>query len=294
MANTVHTTRIAAPAKAVHALIADVTVWPLMFEPCVHAEYVEDSPRGEGRERIRLWGFAGEEVRSWVSERTLDPHSLSVDFRQLEPAAPLASMSGRWLAKDLGDGQTLLELHHEFEALSDEHVVLHALHQNSPAELAGLRIAAENPRAPYTFEDSLRIAAPPEAVYDFLYAADRWPQRLPHVASLELTEEAGGIQRLVTETRGPDGTTHPAESVRVCRPESGSIAFKQLRTPTVLVAHTGEWRLTRLPDGTTLAASRHSVILADPKSREAVRNTLGTTSRATLRRAKEYAETRRA
>ncbi|MDT9694646.1 aromatase/cyclase [Streptomyces sp. P17] len=293
MPNTVHTTRIAAAPEAVHALIADVTVWPLMFEPNIHTEYVEGGPRTEGRERIRIWAFAGSEIRSWTSERVLDPHALTVDFRQEEPAAPLTSMSGRWLAKDIGGGETLLELHHEFEAFSDEHFVLHALHQNSPAELAGMRIAAENPRTPYTFEDSLRIEAPPQAVYDFLYAADRWPERLPHVASLDLTERTPGIQRMVMDTRSPDGTLHQSESVRVCRPEAGSIAYKQIRTPTVLVAHTGEWRLAPLPDGTTRATSRHSVILADPKVREAVRDALGANSRATLRRAKEFTETRR-
>ncbi|MEU9736305.1 aromatase/cyclase [Streptomyces sp. NPDC048002] len=291
MPNTVHTTRIAAPARAVHALIADVTVWPLMFEPNIHTEYVEGS-RAEGRERIRIWAFAGSEIRSWTSERVLDPHALTVDFRQDEPAAPLASMSGRWLAKDIGGDETLLELHHEFEAFEDEHFVLHALHQNSPVELAGVRIAAENPRAPYTFEDRLRIEAPPEAVFGFLYAADRWPERLPHVASLDLTEAGPGVQRMVMETRGPDGALHRSESVRVCRPEAGSIAYKQVRTATVLVAHTGEWRLRALPDGTTLATSRHSVILADPRARETVRDALGANSRATLRRAKEFAETR--
>lgn len=293
MPNTVHTTRIAAPPQAVHALIADVTVWPLMFEPNIHTEYVEGAPRSEGREHVRIWAFVGSEVRSWTSERVIDPHALTVEFRQEKPAPPLSSMSGCWLAKDIGGGETLLELHHEFEASGDEHFVLHSLHHNSPAELAGVRIAAEHPRTPYVFEDSLRIAAPPRVVYDFLCAADRWPDRLPHVASLELTEKTPGIQRMVMETRSPDGTLHPSESVRVCRPEVGSIAYKQIRTPTVLVAHTGEWRLTPLPDGTTLAASRHSVVLADPKAREAVRGALGTNSRATLRRAKEFAETRR-
>jgi ribosome-associated toxin RatA of RatAB toxin-antitoxin module len=294
MPNTVHTTRIAAPAQTVHALVADVTVWPLMFEPNIHTEYVEGSPRTEGSERIRIWAFAGAQIRSWTSERTLDPHALTVDFRQQDPAAPLTSMSGRWVAKDIGGGETLLELHHEFQAFTDEHFVLHALHHNSPAELAGVRIAAENPRTPYTFEDSLRIAAPPEAVYGFLYDAGHWPDRLPHVASLDLTEETPGIQRMAMETRSPDGTLHHSESVRVCRPGTGSIVYKQIRTPTVLVAHTGQWRLDPLPDGTTLATSRHSVILADPKAREAVRAALGTNSRATLRRAKEFAETRRA
>ncbi|MER6678457.1 aromatase/cyclase [Streptomyces sp. NPDC000983] len=291
MPKTVHTTRIAAPARTVHALVADVTVWPLMFEPNIHTEYVEGS-RAEGRERIRVWAFAGSEIRTWTSERVLDPHALTVDFRQDEPAAPLTSMSGRWLAKDIGDGETLLELHHEFEVSGDEHFVLHALHQNSPAELAGVRIAAERPRTPYTFEDSLRIEAPPQAVFAFLYAADRWPERLPHVASLELSESAGGVQRMVMDTRSPDGAVHRSESVRVCRAEAGRIVYKQVRTPTVLVAHTGEWRLEGLPDGTTLATSRHSVILADAKARVAVRDALGANSRATLRRAKEFAEAR--
>ncbi|MEV0175654.1 aromatase/cyclase [Streptomyces sp. NPDC050803] len=287
---TVHTTRIAASADAVHALVADVTVWPLMFEPNIHTEYVEGATRSEGRERIRIWAFAGQEIRTWTSERVLDPHARTISFRQDEPAPPLTSMSGRWLAKDMGDGQTLLELHHDFETESDEHFVLHALHQNSPAELAGVRIAAERPRTPYTFEDSLRIVAPPAAVYDFLYEADRWPERLPHVAALDLTESVPGVQRMVMDTQGPDGTLHRSESVRICRPDAGSIVYKQIRTPTVLVAHTGAWTLRQLEDGTTLATSRHNVLLADQTAREAVREALGRNSRATLRRAKEHAE----
>ena len=40
-----------------------------------------------------------------------------------------------------------------------------------------------------------------EEVYEFLYRASEWPQRVPHVDRVDLTEDAPGVQVMAMDTR---------------------------------------------------------------------------------------------
>ncbi|MFC1437676.1 aromatase/cyclase [Streptacidiphilus sp. N1-10] len=314
--NVQHAVDIAAPPQVVHGLLADAVRWPAVFPPTVH---VEREPLGEDRELLRIWALAGGEVRAWTSQRRLLKQRLHITFRQTVSAPPVASMSGSWDITPLSDGGSRVILSHRFAAIDDDPEQLRWIEEttdrNSTSELASLRGIAEGlvsdpgtdagtdplDRLLFSFEDSVLIQAPPEEVHDFLYRADLWPQRLPHVARVRLTEDRPGEQLLEMDTVSPDGSPHTTVSVRIgLAPHT--LAYKQTVLPPAFAAHSGRWTLAPDGDGGTRATSRHTVrldpvhILALPgvetleQGREAVRTALGTNSLTTLNRAKELLE----
>lgn len=308
---TEHEIVVAAAPRAVYDLIADVTRWPQMFAPTVHAEVLERS--GES-ERIRLWAVANEQAKTWISRRELDERRLAVAFRQEVSQPPVAAMGGEWRAEPLPGGGTRVVLAHDYRAVDDaeEHLewIGRAVERNSRSELAALKAAAEaagggggEDDPAFSFEDTVVINGPLSEVYAFLYEAASWPQRLPHVSRLDLTEETENLQLMSMDTRTADGSVHTTESVRVCFPER-EIVYKQVRTPALMTVHTGRWRLTE-SGGAVTATSRHSVVVnraaigqvlgADagvPEARRFIRKALGTNSSTTLERAKAFAEKR--
>ncbi|MEU4885941.1 MULTISPECIES: aromatase/cyclase [Streptomyces] len=308
---TEHTVTVDAAPAAVFALIADVSGWPQVFGPTVHAE-AEEEP--DGRQTLRIWALAGDRVRHWTSRRILDASARTVSFRQVVSAHPVAAMGGEWRVEPVDGGGSRVVLLHDYRAVDDDpaavELIGEAVDRNSRAELAALRNAAELGAArdelALTFEDSVDIAGRAEDVYAFLDRADRWPERLPHVARLELTEDEPGIQRMDMDTRSPDGSVHNTTSARVCFPGRHVLVYKQLRVPVAMSVHTGRWEIVPHGDGVR-ATSRHSVVL-DPEgvrhalgqqatyaeARALVRRALGTNSTTTLRHAKEFAEAVRA
>lgn len=303
---TEHRATIAAPAGVVYDLLADVSGWPHLFGPTVHAERVSGN---DSRERVRLWALANGEVRGWVSGRELDRAALRITFRQEISQAPVAAMGGTWRIVPEPDGTCAVELLHDFAAVGDDPEgvdwIERAVDRNSRAELAALKAGAESrvrtPDLVVTFEDGVTVDGPLEAVHDFIDRCDLWPERLPHVSRLQLTEDVPGIQLMSMDTRAPDGTVHTTESVRVVL-EKGRIVYKQTRVPPIMTAHTGEWLLTTTAEGVR-AVSRHTVVL-DPHTvtdvlgagasvadaRKAVRAVLGANSLATLRLAKAHVQ----
>ncbi|MFI6346439.1 aromatase/cyclase [Streptomyces sp. NPDC050560] len=304
--HTEHTVVATASADVLYDIIADVTVWPAVFGPTLHAERVESDG---AQERIRLWALANGEVKTWLSRRTLDAGARRVAFRQEVSQPPVASMGGEWIMKPATGGDTLVVMTHDYTPVDDDpgHAdwIARAVDRNSRAELAALKAAVERgpglDRLMMAFEDSVEIAAPPVEVYDFIRDCGAWPERLPHVARLELREEPGGVQHLAMDTKAPDGSVHTTESIRLCFPSS-HIVYKQTTLPKVLLAHTGRWSFTPSPTG-TVATSQHTVVI-DPDAvtavlgadatvadaRAAVRGTLGTNSTATLRLAQQFTE----
>ncbi|WP_156724673.1 aromatase/cyclase [Streptomyces apocyni] len=308
---TEHAITVAAPPAAVYDLVADVSGWPQVFGPTVHVEVLEEAPESGGEQLLRIWAMANEQVRTWTSRRVLDPASHTITFRQVVSAAPVASMGGEWRIEEHDDGRTRVTLLHDYRAIDDdpaaEQLIEQAVDRNSRAELTALKNAAELSRSReevhFTFSDSETIAGAAGDVYAFLDRADLWPERLPHVARLDLTEDEQGIQHMDMDTRSPDGSTHNTTSVRVCFPDRQSIVYKQLRVPVAMSVHTGRWVIEPQQDGTVRATSWHTVVL-DPEgvhtalgpqatlaeARDLVRKALGTNSSTTLRYAKEYAE----
>jgi ribosome-associated toxin RatA of RatAB toxin-antitoxin module len=305
MHRTEHTITVAARPEHAYDVIADVSAWPHLFPPTVHAEEV----RRDGDEQvIRIWAFANGEVRNWTSRRRLDRAGMRIRFRQEVSSPPVASMGGEWIMRPAGD-RTEVVLTHDFDAVDDDPAqvewITKAIDRNSGQELESLRRTAErlagNDELVVSFADTVVIAGELPAVYDFIYRCQDWPDRLPHVSRLDVAEDEPGVQVMEMDTRSPDGDVHTTRSVRVCFADD-RIVYKQTMTPKIMTAHTGEWRFARCPEG-VLATSRHTVLIAPEavtdvlgpgatidRARGAIRNALGTNSVTTLRRAKAYVE----
>ncbi|NEC51600.1 cyclase [Actinospica acidiphila] len=312
---TEHSITVAAAPAAVYALVADVAAWPQVFGPTVHVEVLQEAPAEGGEQLLRIWAVAKDRIRTWTSRRVLDPAARTIGFRQVVTAAPVASMGGEWQVQELEDGTTRVTLLHDYRATDDdpaaEALIASAVDTNSRAELLALKNTAEQgeDRAElhFTFSDSETVFGAAGDVYAFLDRADLWPERLPHVARLGLTEDEPGIQHMDMDTRSPDGSTHNTVSVRVCFEETGLIVYKQLKVPVAMAGHTGRWVIEPLGDGSVRVTSWHTVTL-DPagvrtalgpqatlaEARALVRKALGTNSATTLRHAKEFAEGTRA
>jgi len=304
---TAHDVDVAAPAGVVYGLIADATRWPWYFPPNVHVEQLEFDGRSE---RIRMWATANGQVRSWTSSRQLSPAERRITFRQDLPAAPVKTMLGTWLVEELDKQHSRLTLLHDFTVEGDDPEgvawVEKAVDANSRTELGNLsRIAERWSRLDeliLVFEDSVRLKGGAELVYDFLYQVDRWPERVPHVSRLDVTEDTAGVQVMSMDTTTADGSVHTTESVRVCFPHAGRIVYKQTLTPALMTAHTGEWSVVPDESGVTVT-SQHSVVLREEAvetvlgpgttladARRYVREALGRNSTATLRLAEQYAK----
>ncbi|MFI8238052.1 aromatase/cyclase [Streptomyces sp. NPDC085866] len=307
--HTSHTVDVQAPPEAVYAIVSDVAQWPLRFAPNVHVEHLE---RTATTERIQIWATANGEVRTWISRRELDPAARRVTFRQEVSSPPVAYMQGEWIITPAADGTSHLELTHDFRAVDDDPAgvewITRATDRNSAAELDAVRALAEQyarlGELELTFEDTVRVDGSADDVFDFLYQAQEWPSRLPHVDRLELQEDTTGIQVMSMDTRTADGSVHTTRSIRVALGRE-RILYKQTETPALMTAHTGEWSLAADGDG-VLVTSRHSVTIraeavakvlgeratvAD--ARAFVQKALSTNSTTTLRHAKAYAEARR-
>ncbi|MFB7259093.1 aromatase/cyclase [Streptomyces nojiriensis] len=303
---TTHEVTIAAPAGVVYGLIADAARWPLYFPPNVHVEQLGSDG---SRERLRMWATANGQVKSWTSRRTLDAGLRRVEFRQETSAAPVEAMGGTWIVEPRGASCRLVLLH-DFTVAGDNADdaawVERATDTNSEAELGNLKQLAEGwerlDDLVMSFEDSVRIDGPAGLVYSFLHQVQDWPELVPHVARLDLTEPEPNVQVMAMDTLTADGNSHTTESVRICFPDARRIVYKQTATPLLMSAHTGRWTITEDATGVT-ATSQHSVVLREEnitrvlgpeagvaECRQYIREALGRNSSATLELAKAYAE----
>uniref|UniRef100_UPI00278C1D44 aromatase/cyclase n=1 Tax=Streptomyces sp. KL118A TaxID=3045153 RepID=UPI00278C1D44 len=183
-----------------------------------------------------------------------------------------------------------------------------AVDTNSTSELAALKDnvehahAAESDDLVFSFTDTVQINGAAKDVFDFVNEAGRWPERLPHVATVRFEEPAPGLQSLEMDTRAKDGSTHTTKSYRVAL-DTHKIAYKQVTLPALMTLHTGVWTFTDTGPDTAEASSQHTVsintaniakILGDQATvadaRAYVHGALSTNSRATLGHAKDYAE----
>ncbi|MFI8327327.1 SRPBCC family protein [Streptomyces sp. NPDC085529] len=301
-----HDVRVAAPASAVYALIADPLKWPCLLSPNVHVERLE--PDGE-RERLRIWALMDDRVTSWISWRRLAPGQLRVEFGQERPAPLLHSMTGSWSVRSRGEHDTRLVLDHDFSVVDDRPDSVawaeRVTDRTSRIELAELKSIAERwtvlDELMFSFQESVRVEGPPELVYDFLYRVGDWPQLVPHVTRVDLVEESPGVQRTTVHTQGEAGA-HTSRSVRICFPHAGRIVYKETPGRPLPRTHIGEWVV--LPDetGVTVLAQHHvlldeagiAAVLGEGTSiaqaRGHVRQTLRNESLALLALAKRHAE----
>ncbi|MFF1481720.1 SRPBCC family protein [Streptomyces sp. NPDC058301] len=272
-----HHAELAAPARRAYRLVADVTRWPVLFPPCLAARVLESD---RDSERIRLWAIVGTEVRSWTSLRLFDEERLRVDFRQEAPGPPVEWMSGHWHFEETSADRTRMALGHEWSVSGtpgQERQIAEALERNSRAEVAAVArwadLAHPVEELVFSVSEETVIHSSPQQVYDFLYRADLWPERVAHVAGLDLEESAEAdadgalVQTLDMRTRTDDGSVHATQSVRLCFPHE-RIAYKQTTVPRGLRGHSGEWVVTPVAGGTRVTA-RHQVAL-DPAAVEEV------------------------
>ncbi|MEU8713840.1 aromatase/cyclase [Streptomyces sp. NPDC048409] len=304
-----HEITISAPAAEVYRLIADVANWPRIFPPTIYVDHLE---RSADQELIGIWATANGEAKNWTSRRVLDPDGLRITFRQTVSTPPVASMGGTWIIEPLDDGSARVRLLHDYTAVGDDPAGLawidEAVDRNSRSELAALKtnveLATASEELTFSFEDTVEVDGSAKDLYDFVNEADRWSERLPHVATVRLTEDTPGLQTLEMDTRAKDGSTHTTKSYRVCL-DGRKIAYKQTTLPALMTLHTGYWTFRETDEG-TFASSQHTVVLRPEniekilgpdagvaEARAYVQGALSTNSRATLNHAKAYAEARR-
>lgn len=303
-----HEITVKAPAREVYRLIAEVENWPRIFPPTIH---VDQTWRAAGQERIRIWATANEGAKNWTSQRTLKPDLLRIDFRQEVSAAPVAAMGGAWIIEQLPEGDSRIRLLHDYRAIDDDPESLawidSAVDTNSRSELAALRTNLEHvvgsEKLTWSFQDTVYIKGEAKDVYDFINEADRWAERLPHVARVAFSEDEPGLQQLEMDTVSPNGSVHTTKSFRVCFPHE-RIVYKQITLPVLMSLHTGCWTFRSTGPGVA-ATSQHTVVLREenvasilgpeagvPEGKQHVQEALSTNSRTTLGYAKKYAETK--
>lgn len=300
-----HTKVIGAPPEVPYELIDDVSRWPVIFAPSVHVRHLEKSP---GEERFRLWAVVGGEVRNWVSRRELDRAGARITFEQERTHPPIEAMQGRWTFRPLPGDRTEVVLDHRFSVAGGDEVldtITDAVHRNSEQELDALARIAElgHPvdELIYGFSDTIELGGASDAAYEFVNRSDLWPQRLPHVDRVELTEDEPGIQHMEMDTRTADGSTHTTRSVRICC-AGKTIAYKQQLPPSMLFGHSGEWRFAEGSSGAVVTAS-HTVGIDPAAARRVLgehstladaqrylREALGGNGRATLEHARDIVQ----
>lgn len=292
----------------VYRLVADVTWWPVIFEPSVLVRHLE---RTAGMERFRLWAMVNGEVKNWTSRREFLPQQRTITFEQERSAAPIASMGGRWTFEEVGARSTKITLDHHFSVIpgGDAEAIATAVDRNSVTELATLARIAELgypvPQVVCAFEEKIPLDVPLAELYDFVYRSDRWPEHVPHVGRVELTEDEPGVQLMEMDTITAGGVPHTTRSIRICVPGE-RIDYKQLLPPAMLFGHSGSWEFTGSADG-VVATARHLVAINPQVARETLgagtdladaraylADALGTNSRNTLLCAVREIEGRRA
>ncbi|OWA01619.1 aromatase [Streptomyces sp. CS113] len=296
---------IAAPVDVVRQIVVDVEAWPQLHGPAVHAEILDSGADGDV---IQHWSVVDDHtVRTWVSRRTV-LGSGDVLFTHEPANAPFATVGGGFAFEEQPDGATLVRMHHEFALLQEDDQVAagraQSMQRGSQEYLKTLKYAAENAdelrQLIISFEDPLFVAGSVEDAYRYLYEADKWPERIPHVIRLELEENTPNIQFFDMDTRSSDGSEHTTRSVRICLPNH-KIVYKQTRPPRTLDAHTGHWLFTPTPEGVVVSA-RHTATIRPQGlhllgegttvegARRYLRRILSANSMGNLRLSKEYAE----
>jgi aromatase len=300
-----HTKVVQASPEVVYALVADVTRWPVIFEPSVLVRHLH---RGPDEERFRLWAAVGGVVRNWTSRRVLDPGQRRIVFEQERSQAPIASMGGGWSFREICPGATKVTLDHHFTVVDgvDPEQVAASVDRNSETELAALARIAELgcpvEEVIHTFSDTVTLHCSAAEVYDFVYHSERWPEQVPHVGRVELTEDSEGVQLMEMDTVTAGELPHTTKSIRVCFPGQ-RIDYKQLVPPAILFGHSGAWEFAEGPDG-ALVTARHTVAINPAAAREVLgaatdladaraylTEALSANSRTTLRCAQRYAAT---
>jgi C7-C12 aromatase (ARO/CYC) len=299
---------VKAPVDVVRRLVMDVAGWPQLHRPAVHAEHLDHNDDGD---LIQHWSTVDHDtVYTWRERRQLHDGGARLSFVHEPAEPPFADLRGEWTFEPTADGAVTVRMCQRFALLEPSEAEttrqrerLRAINQEY---LETLRYAAENhqelQRLTISFEDPLFVAGSIEDAYAYLYEADKWPERIPHVKALTLAEKTPNIQFFDMDTVTPDGSAHTTRSVRICLPNN-KIVYKQTEPPKALDAHTGHWLFTPTPEG-VIASARHTATIRPEgldvlgpgttveDARRWLRRVLSANSMGNLRLTKEYAEQR--
>ncbi|MCY1035377.1 SRPBCC family protein [Corallococcus sp. BB11-1] len=279
-----HHIEVDADVAAAYQVCFDVERWPRIFPPCQAARVLEQDGQSQ---LIEVTALANGQSLHWRSHREFFPEAHVITFRQVQPSPLLKWMEGVWRFFPLRQG-TLVVLEHRFdikERITDDHGVqgvttpLQALEfmkrsvdTNSQRELAALKEYLEGGAtrsAPSEwrrrFEEQLVIAARPEAVFELLKRADRWPGLLPHCHAVEMVYDDDHHQEFVMTVSTQAGVER-IRTVRQCTAAS-RVSYFQSEPPPLIRIHTGEWLLEPTSGGVRVT-SRHEVELKPDKVKQ--------------------------
>ncbi|HEX8000721.1 MAG TPA: hypothetical protein VF528_20235 [Pyrinomonadaceae bacterium] len=113
----------------------------------------------------------------------------------------------------------------------------------------------------YSLCEDTMIKVPMRVVYDALFDVDTWPEKLPHVRSIEKQYDDGVFQEFDMGIDGANGALITVHSVRHCKPDR--IKFFQPSPPKFLRHHCGEWILHPLSEDLTHVFTSHQWRLED-------------------------------
>ena len=306
-----HQVSVAAPAAEVFALVRDVERWPQFFTSIIHVDRRLEPDAPEGTDTVRMWGVRGHaSVRYWVAHRRVDEAGLRIEFDNEPPPPGAKASTDQWTVEPDGTDACVVTLRHQIDphdANGHTHVaVTREFGRHTQLQLDELKSVAERRKEleelVLSFEDPLFVSGSVEDAWAILYEAGKWPERIPHVSRIELTEDGPDVQFFDMDTATPDGREHTTRSVRVCFPHD-LIVYKQIQLPPLLEAHTGHWRFVETPEG-LIASARHTVTIKPSAlhllgpdttvadARRYARRVLSANSMKNLQIAKAYAEER--
>lgn len=227
--SAVHVLRSAASPSVLYNLVADVSRWPAILDPVIH---VEHSGRSSRAERFELWVLVGDQVCSWRTRRSLDATQGRIAFEQERTHRPVTAMAGLWDFQPLDSGGSQVELSHWFTVDggdAEREQVVAAVDHNSTRDLAALcRLATLGPSVSelvFSFSDQVLLPVSAAEAYEFVERSDRWPQALPHVSRVELTEPQPGVQDMEMESVTADGRVHTTRWLAPRYATGGTLAF---------------------------------------------------------------------
>ncbi|MFJ3659048.1 SRPBCC family protein [Streptomyces sp. NPDC090119] len=297
---TSHRIEMAAPAGVVYGFIADAERWPLFFAPNVHVEPLD---LNGNEQRLRMWTLNGDRIESWVTRRTLDPGARRIGFRRETGPETVTGMGGSWTVEQLPGGSSLLTLEREFSTTDHRTPATSIGDANIRRHLADLKDVTERwsvlDDLVVTLDDQMRVDAPAEFLYGFLYRSGAWSGGDRGDTGVRLTEDVPGVQ--LVRARTADGV-EGGGTVRLCFPGAGLIVYKLTDPPPLIAGQTGEWCLEPDPAGVTVRA-RHQVVLSErgvarvlganadlADARRYVRETIGRDNATLLALARLHAE----
>lgn len=261
---------IGAPAKVVYDLLTDLGTWPWLFPWILHTERLA----GNGTEDVvRYWGVTADEtIRTWVSNRRLDPAALRMDFTQQGAVGEVTRLRGSWTCAELPGGGTRVESDHEFEVGEGvpKAKVAAMFAGRGEVQLARLGECAENQvdveRRTLSFVDTLFVSADAATVFGLLEDAGAWAGRLPGVRRSDVVRSESDVRFVELEW-----TAGESRSARLSLAEQRKIVWKQLAPVAGIELSTGRWQCVPTPEGTVVVAAQLAIVEPSDEPVEQVR-----------------------